>query len=149
MSLFSKEWNALKQKDFERYREFSAMPPIRFKADDSGMTKTIGQVDLKVAPTGSADNTYCYKYPILSNGTVEDLLWWKKSFNKIKEKKPLRAASAQFSMAKVMLDGDAKVRWETIEAETCDTAPATAEGAEPAEPLSQTHNTFKVVMKSS
>ena len=147
MSTYSKEWKQLVHRDVERYQDFTAMPPIRFLSEEPGTKQATGTVDLKVVPTGSADNTFKFRYPIMSVRTVEDLLKWKRAFNEVCDKKPLESASAQFSMVKVMLDGEAKVKWVTYESETCDTPSLETDRTTEIPPLGQTADTFLVVMR--
>ena len=100
MSKFSKEFLALNEADCERYQDLVEIPPIRFVPEESGLSRqNMGMTELSVKPKEeTSTKSYKYKYHILSNGTIEDIITWTKEFKDIETKKPLSTAGSKFAM---------------------------------------------------
>ena len=112
----STKFREIKQGEFEKSAEFMEKPLIRFHPDGSGLKKAQKQsIDLRVNP-GDVLNEETFKYPytVFETGTVEDLLLWGRQLTDVIEKKPLELAPARFGMVRVMLDGEARDKWDAI-----------------------------------
>ena len=112
----SSAFRALKQTDFEKTEIIMDKPLIRFSPDVSRIQKSSKHfIELRVNPADEADlQTYKYPYLVFEDGTVEDLLLWKKQVEEVIGKKPIKTPEAKFSMVRNMLDGAARNRWDTI-----------------------------------
>ena len=93
---------------------------IRFHPDCSVLKKAQKQlIDLQVNPGGGLyDETFKYQCTVFQSGTVEDLLLWGHEIADIIKGNPLKLAPWRFEMVHVMLDGEARDKWDAIVEET-------------------------------
>ena len=148
MNQLSTSFKALRQTDYEKVGNIVTKPLIRFYPNQgrlkNGKKNTI---ELSVNPGDVLnDNTFKTEYHTFTHGTVEDLIEWKKTLADIIEKKPLTEASAKFHMARIMLDGAAKEKFNTVATKLCDQSNTATDGTV-TEAKGETDETFEFTLK--
>ena len=149
MSQLSAAFKSLKQSEYEKENAVLGKPLIRFYPNPGKLSKAKRQtIELSVNPGDDLlENTYKVQYSIFEGGTVEDLLEWKEMLEKIISRKPLKQAKARFHMARTMLEGPAKSKFNAFAAKICD-QPGTNHLAEPTAAPGETVDSYEDVIRA-